>query len=65
MLFGYLDVLAKLGAKEISHSAAAALQEEVVKSLAEMKLHFPAWELDINRHMVLHLAESVPIRGPP
>lgn len=65
MLFGYLDVLAKLGAKEISHSAAAALQEEVVKSLAEMELHFPAWELDINRHMVLHLAESVPIRGPP
>ena len=65
MLFGYLDVLAKLGAKEFSHSAATALQADTVKSLTEMELHFPAWELDINRHMILHLAESVPTRGPP
>jgi hypothetical protein len=65
VLFRYFDVIAKLGAKEFSHSAAAALNTEVVESLAEMELHFPAWELDINRHMVIHLAESVPVRGPP
>ena len=65
VLFRYLDVIAKLGAKEISHAAAGALEAEVVESLAEMELHFPAWELDINRHMVVHLAESVKARGPP
>lgn len=65
VLFKYFDVIAKLGAKEISHAAAVALKAEVIESLAEMELHFPAWELDINRHMVLHLAESVEVRGPP
>ena len=65
VLFRYFDVIAKLGAKEISHRAAAALEAEAVESLAEMELIFPAWELDINRHMVLHLAESVKVRGPP
>ena len=29
-----------------------------------MELHFPAWELDIDKHMVIHLAESVKVRGP-
>ena len=65
MLFRYFDVIAKLGAKEVSHPAAVALEAEVIESLAEMELHFPAWELDINRHMVLHLVESIKARGPP
>ena len=65
VLFRYFDVIAKLGAKEISHSAAIALEAEVKESLAEMELTFPAWELDINRHMILHLAESIKVRGPP
>ena len=65
VLFQYFDVLAKLGAKEMSHAAAARLREEVIEALANMELHFPAWELDLNRHMVLHLAESIPAQGPP
>lgn len=64
VLFRYLDVLAKLGAKELSHSAAVKLQAEVVEALAHMELEFPAWELDMNRHMIIHLAESIPLRGP-
>lgn len=63
-LFQYLDVLAKLGAKELSHSAAAKLREEVVEALVRMEVEFPAWELDMNRHMIIHLAESIPMRGP-
>ena len=40
------------------------LEEEVVESLARMELGFPAWELDINGHMVLHLAERISIQKP-
>lgn len=65
VLFQYFDVLSKLGAKEMSHSAAARLRQDVVVALSKMELEFPAWELDINRHMVLHLAESVPAQRPP
>ena len=65
VLFGYFDCLAKLGAKEMKHTAAASLKAEVYESLAKMELEFPAWELDINRHMVLHLAERISIQGPP
>ena len=49
----------------MSHSAAANLKGDVVESLARMELEFPAWELDINRHMILHLAERTPTQGPP
>ena len=65
VLFRYFDCLAKLGAKEMSRSAAAKLQKDVVQSLAEMEVEFPAWELDINRHMILHLVERIPTQGPP
>ena len=64
VLFGYFDCIAKLGAKEMSHSAAAKLKGEVIESLAKMELEFPAWELDINRHMMIHLAERIPTQGP-
>ena len=63
-MFGYLDCLAKLGAKGLSHSAAAKLQRDVRDSLAKMESEFPAWELDINRHIILYLAERTPIQGP-
>ncbi|CAL8470203.1 g9745 [Coccomyxa elongata] len=65
VLFAYLDALTKLTAKEFSVAAAASLKEEVIECLANMELEFPAWELDINRHMILHLAESIPAQGPP
>ena len=29
-----------------------------------MELHLPAWELDINRHMVLHLVHAIEDNGP-
>jgi hypothetical protein len=65
VLFGYFDCLAGLGAKEMSRGAAAKLQQDVVEFLARMEIEFPAWELDINRHMVLHLAERINTHGPP
>ena len=33
-------------------------------ALAELELVLPAWELDMNRHMVTHLAEAVRRHGP-
>jgi len=36
-----------------------------VRILSEMKRLLPAWELDINRHNILHLVESIRSFGPP
>ena len=33
-------------------------------ALAELELVLPAWELDMNRHMVTHSAEAVRRHGP-
>ena len=30
-----------------------------------MEREFPAWELDVTRHMVIHLPEQIASRGPP
>lgn len=64
-LFMYLDLLARLGAKEISAASASSLQEDAAIALTQMELYFPAWELDINRHMIIHLPEQIVSRGPP
>jgi hypothetical protein len=64
-LFMYLDLLAQLGAKEISAASVATLQEDAAIALAQMELFFPAWELDINRHMIIHIPEQITSRGPP
>lgn len=66
-LFAYLDLLAQLGAKEISAASVSSLQENAAIALTQMELHFPAWELDINlnRHMIIHLPEQIVSRGPP
>ena len=64
-LFAYLDLLTQLGAKEISAGSVSHLQENAAIALTQMELHFPAWELDINRHMIIHLPEHIVSKGPP
>ena len=63
-MFKYIDVLSKLVCKSITESEAATLLADVKVALADMELHFPAWELTTNRHNVLHLAEAVCRCGP-
>lgn len=60
----YIDLLSKLWAYSIKKSDLAALTQEAVNTLAEMELMFPAWDLDINRHMVLHIAQHLQSTGP-
>lgn len=40
------------------------LEEQVPEVLAELESFWPTWELNINRHMVIHLAEAVRRHGP-
>jgi hypothetical protein len=39
--------------------------EAVALALAAMEQHFPAWDLDINRHAMIHVAEACRMAGPP
>ena len=63
-LFAYLDVLSRLWCKSTSDSHAETLLADVKVALADMEIHFPAWELDLNRHMVRHIAEAILRNGP-
>ncbi|GAX86133.1 hypothetical protein CEUSTIGMA_g13546.t1 [Chlamydomonas eustigma] len=65
VLFNYIDQLSNLWFRSISRKEASALSENVVNALTDMEIHFPAFELDINRHMILHIARDITIRGPP
>lgn len=64
-LFQYMEVLEKLTAKEFSAAVVPKLQTEAAVVLAQMERDFPAWELDVTRHMVIHLPEQIASRGPP
>lgn len=64
-LFQYMDFLEKLTAKEFSAAIIPKLQTEAAVVLTQMERDFPAWELDITRHMVLHIPEEISSRGPP
>jgi hypothetical protein len=64
-LFMYFDLLTQLGAKDISAASVASLQLDAAIALTQMELHFPAWEMDINRHMIIHMPEHIASKGPP
>lgn len=60
----YIDLLSKLWAYEVKVDDLDALVSEAASTLAEMELLFPAWDLDINRHMILHIAQHLRWTGP-
>ena len=45
--------------KTISEECLKHLEKQMPIALAELELVLTAWELDMNRHMVTHLAEAV------
>ena len=63
-LFAFLDVLSRLWAKTIKAADVEKLKRELQCALVCMEVAFPAWELDITRHMLLHMVEQIPVRGP-
>ena len=63
-VFRYLDLLGVFWEKTITEERSQQLEQQVPQVLADLELLLPAWELDMKRHMILHLAESVRQHGP-
>ena len=63
-VFEYLDLLGTLWEKSVSLEKLAQLETDLPRLLTELECHLPAWEMDINRHMMLHLMECVRQNGP-
>ena len=64
-VFEYLDTLGCLWEKSITEEKLSKLEADTAPILLE-KLEFllPRWELNINRHLVLHLVCSIRANGP-
>ena len=65
VVFAYLDFLGALWAKVFRRDHVEALISQGRRLLAQLELLFPAWELDINRHMMQHLLNGIMEWGPP
>ncbi|KAL3161647.1 hypothetical protein ABBQ38_009168 [Trebouxia sp. C0009 RCD-2024] len=63
-VFEYLDVLGSLWEKTISLERLAYLEKTLPVLLTRLEHVLPIWVLDINRHMILHLIESIRNRFP-
>ena len=57
-VFQYLDLLGIFWEKTISEEQLQHLEKQVPVALAELELVLPAWELDMNRHLVTHLVRQ-------
>jgi hypothetical protein len=60
----YIDLLSKLWAYKVKKSDMSGLVDEAARTLTDLETYFPAWDLDINRHMVLHMAQHLKLTGP-
>ena len=59
-----MDLLGLLWQKSITLERLGEIEVAIPKALADLERLLPAWELDINRHMVLHLVEGIRQNGP-
>jgi hypothetical protein len=65
VVFRYMDLVSSMWDKVISRERADCIAVEIKEVLALMELYLPAKELNMNRHMVIHLAEAIVRHGPP
>jgi hypothetical protein len=65
VLFRYIDAVNALWSYSIRRSDVPKLKLDLVRALADMELHMPAWELDINRHNILHLVDQIQVHDTP
>lgn len=63
-IFAYLDSLGRLWSRSQRTDQLLSLQQEVRLALVKMETAFPGWELNLNRHNVLHMADACLITGP-
>jgi len=63
-LFEYIDCLGNLWRRNQVTNEVGTLIEATKTGLALMEAAFPAWELDINRHSIIHVAEATSVCGP-
>lgn len=65
VVFTYLDLLGSLWAKSFSRQQVADLVQSSKRLLADLEAYLPAYELNINRHMMQHLVPAIWEWGPP
>ena len=65
LVFAYLDFIGCLWSKTFRRDALAGMVESGRQLLADLEAYLPAWELDINRHMMQHLVTAIGEWGPP
>ena len=63
-LFRYIDVLSRSWRRSITVECQQGLIRDAKIALADMEFFFPAWHLNINRHIVLHIIERFGFSGP-
>lgn len=64
VVFEYLDLLGSLWEKTISLERLMELERRMPVVLAELATVLPAWEMDMNRHQMLHLVQAIRSNGP-
>jgi hypothetical protein len=64
VLFRYMDIISDMWLPVISHDRLVELKKELQECLAELEWVLPSAELDINRHMMLHLVDAMLLHGP-
>ena len=55
VVFKFLDLLGLLWVKTISQDTLTMLEERIPIVLTQLQILLPAWELNMNRHTLLHL----------
>lgn len=65
LIFAYLEFLGALWGKAFRREYVETLISNGQRLLAQLELIFPAWELNINRHMMQHLVKAITEWGPP
>lgn len=63
-LFTYMDNLGRLWSRSLLSSQLSDLRGSVCDSLVGMEVAFPGWELNLNRHNVIHIADACSMIGP-
>jgi len=63
-LFKYIDALGILWCRVQEKDKLQDQVDGVCSALAAMEAAFPAWELNLNRHSILHIAEACMVTGP-
>ncbi len=64
VIFEYLDLLGILWQKSISLDQLQYVESAMPRLLTDLERLLPAYELDMNRHMMLHVVEAIRLYGP-